>query len=51
MRPLPAACFCSALLVAVPALAGDWSPDTDRILGDPAYLPLRGQLFGEFSTS
>jgi hypothetical protein len=34
-----------------PALAqqvnlGDFTPDTARILGDPAYLPLQGQIYG-----
>jgi hypothetical protein len=31
----------------------DWAPDltadTTRILGDPAYLPLAGQVYGDFS--
>ena len=30
------------------ASAGAWSPDTARILGDPAFLPLGGQVEGSF---
>ncbi len=51
MRLGHAACLLATLLAATPALAGAWSPDNDRILGDPAYLPLAGQVFGEFSAS
>ncbi len=34
---------------AAPALAGDWDPDTARILGDPSFLPLAGEIEGSFS--
>ncbi len=32
-----------------PALAGDWDPDNARILGDPSFLPLAGEVEGSFS--
>jgi hypothetical protein len=35
-------------LAAGQALAVDWSADTTRILGDPAFLPLAGQVSGSF---
>lgn len=31
------------------ARAFDWSPDNRRLLGDPAYLPLAGQVAGSFT--
>lgn len=34
-----------------PARAVDWTPDTTRYLGDPAFLPLGGQVFGSFTYS
>ncbi len=40
---------CVAVLACPPAWAGAWSADTDRILADPAFLPLAGQVYGSFS--
>ena len=50
MRPLPLLSVC-LIIASQPAFAGIWSPDTDRILGDPAYLTSAGQVFGEASYS
>jgi len=37
---------CWWLLVTAPVQALDFSPDASRVLSDPAYMPLRGQVFG-----
>lgn len=47
------ACVALALAIASaippPAAAFDWTSDTTRYLGDPAFLPLAGQVAGAFS--
>jgi outer membrane protein OmpA-like peptidoglycan-associated protein len=35
----------------VPAAAADWDSDTVRLLGDPSFLPLAGQIEGSFSST
>jgi hypothetical protein len=39
--------LAAALASPVPLLAQDWTPVGDRILSDPTYLPLQGQLYGD----
>ena len=41
--------LAAAAAVAIPicALAQDFTPIGDRIVSDPAYLPLHGQFFGD----
>ena len=39
----------TSLYAASPAFAADWSTNTARILGDPSFLPLSGQMEGVFS--
>jgi hypothetical protein len=39
----------AALMFPLAAAAYDFTPITDRILSDPAFLPLRGQVYGESS--
>lgn len=41
--------LAAAVAVAIPicALAQDFTPIGDRIVSDPAYLPLHGQFFGD----
>lgn len=39
--------IAAALAVPAPLLAQDWTPTGERILSDPTYLPLHGQLYGE----
>ena len=41
----------AAVIAPMAAQAADWDVDTARILGDPAFLPLHGQVSGEFSYS
>ena len=36
--------LATSLCAASSALAADWSTDTARILGDPSFLPLAGQV-------
>lgn len=36
----------AAALLTVPSFAQDLTPDTSRILSDPNYLPLAGQIYG-----
>ena len=36
---------------ALPAAAGDWEGDPTRILGDPGFLPVAGQVEGSFQYS
>ncbi len=52
MHSLTRLALLAATLVAssaAPALAGDWDSDTARILGDPSFLPLAGEIEGSFS--
>lgn len=46
--PLLVLMLVSQFLVVVPAYAAGWEADEARILGDPAFLPLRGQVAGSF---
>ena len=48
MQRAAMALFCAAC-AARPALAADWATDTARILGDPSFLPVAGQVEGVFS--
>ena len=41
----------ATVMIPLAAHAADWDTDTARILGDPAFLPLAGQVSGEFSYS
>ncbi len=38
-----------SVCVAPSALAADWSADDARILGDPSFLPVAGQIEGSFA--
>jgi hypothetical protein len=39
----------ATLMIPLAAAAEDFTPITDRILSDPAFLPLKGQVYGESS--
>jgi outer membrane protein OmpA-like peptidoglycan-associated protein len=39
------------MAACVPAAAADWDSDTARLLGDPSFLPLAGQIEGSVSTT
>ena len=39
------------MAACLPAAAADWDSDTTRLLGDPGFLPLAGQIEGSFSTT
>jgi len=41
----------AAIAAPAPLLAQDWTPTGDRILSDPTYLPLEGQVSGDSSYS
>src|SRR4051794_18093800 len=45
MRCLLLCCFVAAAPAC--ALAQDSTPTADRIISDPTYLPLKGQVYGE----
>jgi hypothetical protein len=41
--------IAATLMIPLAAAAEDFTPISDRILSDPAFLPLKGQIYGESS--
>jgi hypothetical protein len=46
-RSVTGLCLAATLMIPMAATAEDFTPISDRILSDPTFLPLRGQLYGE----
>lgn len=44
MKRLLGLLLVGCVVLPVPALAFDWSPDTTRYLSDPSFIPKRGQI-------
>jgi outer membrane protein OmpA-like peptidoglycan-associated protein len=43
--------FLLQLVALAPAMAADWDSDTTRLLGDPSFLPLAGQIEGSIAST